>query len=741
MPGRKRNLFGYIVAALLAVGSFSYQLWSSHEQALQRAQSIVENLTWVLQQRLDATLRRTDSVLDDFARTTPAERLRSEVRDSFESEMNTRLAAHRVKFPEISAFRIIDANGDLLYTSDPVKNFANLADRPYFRELREHPAVGLVYSEVQVSRLTGQTVVVVGRGIRSHSGRFLGAAIGVLDLATYASLFKTLNIGPQGLISIRREDSRLILRRPDDPSLTNKPVANPIHELIAAGQIQGSLRYTAVTDGIDRLFAFRRVPDYPFYFTVGLAANDFLADWRKQATIASVVALFTLLLFSGLLFNLSRARIREAENARRIAERELEFHDISRKTEQELRDAVKAAEVANLAKSAFLAGMSHEIRTPLNGVLGMAQVLLMSGTTEEERQECARTILHSGQTLLSILNDILDLSKVEAGKLELTPSAFDPRQSIRETAALFAEAAHAKGLMLESEWLGPAGGRYRADAIRVGQMLTNLVNNAIKFTPQGYVRLVGREIERNGNVSLLEFAVTDTGIGIPPDKQSRLFQPFSQVDASDTRKFGGTGLGLSIVRSLAQLMGGDVGVESEAGRGSTFCFTLRAEIMEPFDDSIEHQADVESVRPVEGGDGRIKRVLVVEDNLTNRKVIEALLRKLEIQSNSVVNGQEAVAAISGGLVPDLIFMDCQMPVMDGYEATRQIRRWEKQNARARLPIIALTAGAYAEDRERCLAAGMDDFLAKPIVKDNLLQMIARWLPAPEVVQAAQDSPG
>ena len=737
MPGRKRTLFAYIVAALLAIGSFGYQLWSSHEQALQRAQSTVENLAWVLQQRLDATLRRTDSVLEDLARAASAER------GGFGEEMNARLAARRVKFPEISAFRIIDAEGDLQYTSDPVRNFANLADRPYFREMRDHPGAGLVYSEVQVSRLTGQTVVVVGRGIRSPAGRFLGAAIAVLDLASYASLFNTLNIGPQGLISIRRDDSRLVLRRPEDPALVNKPVANPIHALIAAGQAQGSLRYTAVTDGIDRLFAFRRVPDYPFYFTVGLATADFFADWRRQATIASLVALATLILFSGLLLNLSRARIREAENARRIEERELEFRNHSRKTEEELREAVNAAEVANLAKSAFLAGMSHEIRTPLNGVLGMAQVLLMPGTTEQERLECARTILNSGQTLLSILNDILDLSKVEAGKLELLPSTFDPRQCLRETAALFAEAAHAKGLSLETEWRGVVGSRYRADAIRVGQMLANLVNNAIKFTHQGHIHVAAREVEQNGNVALLEFAVRDSGIGISPDQQSRLFQPFSQVDDSDTRQFGGTGLGLSIVRRLAQLMGGDVGIESEAGRGSTFWFTLSAEILEAADDSIEHQARVEPGRPIASGGGRSKRILVVEDNPINRKVVETLLRKLEIQSESVANGQEAVAAISGGLVPDLIFMDCQMPVMDGYEATRQIRRWERATPGAHLPIIALTAGAYAEDRERCLAAGMDDFLAKPIVKDKLLEMIARWLPEPETAQhrPTQDSAG
>ncbi len=245
----------------------------------------------------------------------------------------------------------------------------------------------------------------------------------------------------------------------------------------------------------------------------------------------------------------------------------------------DLRASMLRAEEASLAKTRFLATVSHEIRTPMNGVLGMAQRLLQSELTQDERQGYVRTILSSGQTLLTLLNDILDLSKVEAGKLELIHSLFDPLQILQETAALFAESAQRKGLKVEVAWHGPESAGYWGDPIRLRQMLSNLASNAVKFTDAGYVRIEACETERDAEQAVLEFRVSDSGAGVPPDKQSMLFRPFTQVDGSSTRKFGGTGLGLSIVRSLAQMMGGDVGVQSADGQGSRFWFRVRAAVM------------------------------------------------------------------------------------------------------------------------------------------------------------------
>ena len=388
--------------------------------------------------------------------------------------------------------------------------------------------------------------------------------------------------------------------------------------------------------------------------------------------------------------------------------------------------ARERADSTSRAKSAFLANMSHEIRTPMNGILGMTQLLQSAGVSEQERIHYAGIILNSGKTLLNILNDVLDLSKIEAGKLHLVEESFNPVTIVKEVVDLFSATATSKGLHIDLAFNNLSGNQYISDPARLREMLSNLLNNAVKFTSQGGIKVEVREIETDGSHSVIEFAVSDAGIGITAEDQQKLFLPFSQLDASPTRKFGGTGLGLSIVAALAKLMGGHVGVESSVGQGSRFWFTIRAAVASP-GNAVRRDTPVSN--PFSLGTVAVSGpVLVVEDMDTNRMVIKAMLKRLGVQCDVVTNGQEAVERLlSESVRYKLILMDVQMPVMDGLKATEKIRDWERLHAKPRTPIAALTAGAYAEDRENCRIAGMDDYLTKPIMVSELKMLIEKWL--------------
>ena len=713
-PHTRALVAATVAVILLTWAALVFASWRGREDALDDWRYFLANLSEMAAQHADQTLAAADGVLervvDDVNKTAPVDEsdlvARTGTREMFEL-----LKRRQGDLPQIDVLSIVAADGRLItfsrsFPTPPVK----LGDRDYLRAHLDDDRLTVFLSAPVRNRGTGHWTFYLARKLRAIDGHLIGIAIVGIQCEYFQRFYESIDSAREGVsVALLRRDGLLLARQPPLDDYVGKSFAgDPMFQLLASAGSQAPR--TAMISGPrvnEPSFAGKRLVaptlsrSYPTVVGILATQDLILSHWRRTTAALAGVALAFDLVVAALAFWVARLLRRRREIL------------------EQLKAALTAADGASRAKTSFLANMSHEIRTPMNGILGMTELLLQT-PLEPRQRELAAAAHASGKTMLRVLNDVLDVSKIEAGKVVLELVDFDLRQLLDDELALFRATATASGTTLEGEFDPALPTFVNGDPTRLRQVLTNLLNNAIKFTERGgQVRLSARRLGGDAASHRVAFEVRDSGIGISKAAQRRLFEPFTQADESTTRRFGGTGLGLAISRELVTLMGGELMVDSAPGAGSTFRIELTLAAARGEQEPAPSTPAIDAA----GGGRRLAglHLLVAEDNAVNLQVVVAMLEGLGATVDCALDGAQAVARCRTGRY-DALLLDIQMPGMDGYEAARLIRA----EGAHELPIIAVTANAMATDRDLALAAGMNDHLPKPLTQEALAAMVSKW---------------